>query len=463
MTKIKKSDLKTHLFQGVKIFKGRLNYSEYSYLILALFFFYYTGAVPSQTNASFRTSRLVATTRASANFSFPKKKRDLEGDLLGDFSEIEGRNPMLKNVLLPALATSIIADSALNNYLDQLDEVQKNTTIFSNAETFGQAYDYWISQLAKLTLKQGVSFYTPRSVIQLMVGITKPGEGMTLYDPTAGTGGMFTESAHYIRQNGGDVKSVTFYGCETAPDIWAICKMNLLAHGLGNIVIEQQDALLNDYDLFGKFDLILQSMPVPPESMNKRETYQLNDEFLKHAFKGIAEYGRGAILLSSSILNENREDFWHQVVNRDWLEAVISLPAKLLHGTNSSASIIIINKQKPEAHEGKILFMRPINKPLPYTRHNELEDKDVNAAIEAFDGWKRIPDYANVVSNNIIAAQGYKLSVDKYLNMDIDDEAPTFDITSALKRYRLAAEERKVAVDRLIKSLEDYFLWSEPD
>ncbi len=461
MTKIKKSELKKSLFQGIQILKNKLNYAEYCYLILALFFFYYTGAVPSQTNANFQTQRLIATSRASGSTTFPRKKRDLQDELLDGFSETESRNPMLKDVLLPAIPAIAISDPLLNNYLDQLNQLQTNTTVFSNTEDFGQAYDYWISQLAKLTVKQGVSYYTPRSVIRLMVGIMKPREGMTLYDPTAGTGGMFTESAHYIRQTGGDVNSVAFYGCETAPDIWAICKMNLLAHNLGNIFVHQEDALLNDHVLFGRFDIVLQNMPVPTEPMSKRETYQLNDEFLKHAINGIAEDGRGAILLSSSILNENREAFWRQIISWDWLEAVISLPARLLHGTNASATILVMNKQKPDTHEDNVLFMRPINTPLPYTRHNELEEKDVNAAIQAFEGWKRIPDYANVVSNSTIAEQGYKLSVDKYLNMD--EEAPIFDITSALKRYRLAAQEREIAVDRLMKSLEAHFQSREPD
>ncbi len=461
MTKFKKSDLKTQLLQGIQILKNKLNYAEYCYFILAVFFFYHTGAVPPQNATNFHTQRLVATSRANASFTAQKKKHNLQGELIDDFSEIEGRNPMLKDVLLPAIPATTISDSILSNYLDQLDQFQKNTSIFSNHESFGQAYDYWISQLAKLTLKQGVSFYTPRSVIRMMIGITKPSEGMTIYDPTVGTGGMFTESANYIRRKGGDISSVTFYGCETAPDIWAICKMNLLAHGLENIFIQQQDALLNTHDLFGKFDLVLQNIPVPTEAMSKREIYQVNETLLKHAFNGIADDGRGAILIPSSILHEDREDLWRQIISQDWLEAVISLPAKLLHGTNSAASVLVINKQKLEAREGKIMFMRPVNTSLPYTRHNELDDKDINAAIDAFESWKRIPEYANIVSNTTIAEQGYNLSVDKYLS--ISDEEPNFDITSALKRYRLAAKEREVTVDRLMKSLEEHFNFQEPD
>lgn len=460
MTKIKKSDLKTQLLQSIKILKSRLNYSEYCYFILAILFFYHTGSVPPQSSSHFEMQRHISISRIGASYTSQRKKDDLQGELLEDFSEFEDKNPLLKDVLVPAIPATIIPDSVLSNYLDQLEQFRKNTNILSNTDNFGQAYDYWISQLSKLTLKQGVSFYTPRSVIRLMIGITKPSEGMTIYDPTVGTGGMFTESANYIRQKGGDVTSVTFYGCESAPDIWAICKMNLLAHGLENIFIQQQDALLNNHDLFGKYDLVLQNIPVATESMSKRETYQFNEAFLKHTFNGISDDGRGAILVPSYIVHEDREDFWRQIISQDWLEAVISLPAKLLHGTNSAAYILVINKQKPTPREGKILFMRPINTPLPYTRHNELDEKDINDAIDAFDSWKHIPEYASVISNTTIAEQGYKLSVDKYLS--ISDEALSFDITSALKRYRLAAKERELAVGRLMKSLEEYFNFQEP-
>lgn len=461
MTKIKKSELKTYLFQGIKILKTKLNYAEYCYFILALFFFYHTGVASPHPTTNYHTQRLVATSRAGASFTFQKKKRDSLGELIDDFSEIESTNPQLRDVLLPAISSTNISDSVLSNYFDQLDQFQKITSIFSNRQSFGQAFDYWISQLANLTVKQGVSFYTPRSAIRLMVGIAKPSEGMTIYDPTVGTGGTLIQSADYMRQKGEDPSSVTFYGCETAPDIWAICKMNLLANGIENISIQQKDALLNTNNQFGKFDLVLQNIPVPMESMNKEEIYQTNEEFLKHAFNAVAADGRGVVLVPSSVLNEDRRDFWQNIVSQDWLEAVISLPAKLLHGTNSSASILVINKQKSTARKDNVLFMRPINTPFPYARHNEIEEKDLNTAIEAFDAWKRIPDYANVVSNTTIADQGYKLSVDKYLN--IDEEIPNFDITDALKRYRLAAKEREIAVERLMKSLEEYYGFHEPD
>ena len=464
MTKIKKSELKNHLLKGVQILKAKLNYAEYCYFILAVLFFYNSGSVDivsARPMTNYQAPRKVTTTRATARVTFQRKKRDSEDELSEAFSEYEGLNPQLKNVLLSAIPTTEITAPILNGYLDQVEQLQNETSIFSNAESFSLAYDYWISQLAKLTVKQGSSFYTPRSVIRLMVGIMKPHEGMTIYDPTVGTGGMFTESASYIKQHGGDVNSVAFYGCETAPDIWAICKMNLLAHRLENITIEQQDALLNSHELFGKFDLILQNIPLQDESKSRRQIHQLNEAFLKHAISGMAEDGRGALLMPSTVLQEDREDFWRQIINQDWLEAVISLPAKLLHGTNASAYIVVINKQKVDSHAGKVLFVRAVDTPLPYTRHNELEDKDIDAVIHAYESWERVPDYANIVSNSTIGEHGYKLSVDKYLS--VDDESANIDIASALKRYRSAVQEREAAVARLMKSLEAHYGSVEPD
>ncbi|HEX2620525.1 MAG TPA: N-6 DNA methylase, partial [Phototrophicaceae bacterium] len=121
------------------------------------------------------------------------------------------------------------------------------------SERFGQAYDYWISQLARMTVRRGSAFYTERSLIRLMVGLMKPAEGMSIYDPTAGTGGMLVEAAQYIRQQGGSLDTTRLFGREKSPDIWAVCKMNLLAHQIENFAVQQEDTLTSSQDLFDTF------------------------------------------------------------------------------------------------------------------------------------------------------------------------------------------------------------------
>jgi len=284
MTKIKKSELKSHLRQSIHILKRSLDYATYCYFILAVLFFYHAGEAPNLLRGNPNLPRITVSSRmAPVRVSFQRKKRDLHDELTSAFSEFESTSPPLKDVLLPSIPSSLMSDADLIAFRDQLDQLQQRTGIFSSAQNFSHAYDYWISQLARLTIKHGVSFYTPRSVIQLMVALMKPTGGISIYDPTVGTGGMFTESARYISQQGGDVDSVDFYGCETASDIWAICKMNLLAHRLDHAVINQLDALKNPPELLGKFDLILQNLPLPTADYHKGQVRRMNDNFLQHA------------------------------------------------------------------------------------------------------------------------------------------------------------------------------------
>ncbi len=452
MTKIKKSELKSHLLQSIQILKRDLDYTTYSYFILAVLFFYHASEMPGLYSGKLNLPRVVSSSSVPVRIGFQRKKRDLQDELTSAFSDFESTSPLLRNLLLPSIPDSSISDADLIAYREQLEQLQQRTGIFSSTQNFSRAYDYWISQLAKLTIKQGVSFYTPRSVIQLMVGMMKPTSGMSIYDPTVGTGGMFTESAHYINQHGGDVSLVEFYGCEMASDIWAICTMNILAHRLAHAVINQGDALKNPLELLGKFDLVLQNLPLPTDASQKGQVRRINDDFLRHALEVMASNGRGAILTPSTLLQEDHRDFWRQIIGRDWLEAVISLPAKLLHGTNSSATILVLNKKKPDTRVGSVLFVQASNEALPYARHNELEDAIIHSVIQSFEEWKNIPDYARIVSTKRIEDYDYKLSVDKYLSLE--DEAQTFDIMSALKRYHSAVQEREAAVDKLMKSLE---------
>ena len=96
----------------------------------------------------------------------------------------------------------------------------------------GRAYEYLIERFADDAGKKGGEFYTPHQVVRLMVEILQPREGMRICDPTCGSGGMLIQCAHYVRRNGGDLRNLSLYGQEKNLGTWAICKMNMLLHGL---------------------------------------------------------------------------------------------------------------------------------------------------------------------------------------------------------------------------------------
>ncbi|MEO8610160.1 MAG: N-6 DNA methylase [Chloroflexota bacterium] len=332
-----------------------------------------------------------------------------------------------------------------------LDYLQEHTSAFINSENFGNTFEYWLSLLAKMTVKQGVAFYTPRSLVNLLIDITKPREGMSIYDPTVGTGGMLIGAAHYIRQHGGNLESTQFYGREKLQDIWAICNMNILAHQIDNATIEHGDSLRDMEARTDTFDLVLQNIPLSLDPGNRTKTNQMTQAFLEHAVESLSPSGSAAILAPASILQQDHQDFWHQILQRDWLEAVINLPPKLLHGTNTSAVVFIFNKKKPAGRSSQVLFIRVPSNFLPHAWHNELQNVDIQSIVQAFESWGETSQFTRVIHISEIKDQNYNLSIERY--PDFGEITQPFDIASALNRYHIASQKREAAVTRLMQNL----------
>ncbi|MBZ0285423.1 MAG: SAM-dependent methyltransferase [Anaerolineae bacterium] len=447
MVKLNKSELKKHLISSVQLLKKNLTYTAYCYLILAVLLFFHVGEVSSKYDPTESEA-----TAPIPELSFRGRKRDLRQGLIKSFSNLESKHPGLTGVLMPSILETPISDDELLAYRNLLDQLQQTTGIFSTAESFSHAYEYWISQLAGMTIKSGVSFYTPRSLTHLLVSIMKPAAGMSIYDPTAGTGGMLIACAEYIRQQGEGLDTTHFSGREKSPDIWAICKMNAFVHQMENVSIEQVDSLQNGQNQFGKFDLVLQHLPLSPDPRNKGLTRRMDAAFLWQAVDVLSPYGRAAVLSTAALLREDHADIWRHILNRDWLEAVITLPSNLLHGTNAAASILVLNKRKPVEHLSQVLF---IQFPPSYTtrsRHYELRSEDIQSLVETFEHWGRGSDYARVVSVSRIEEQNYSLSIERY--PDLGEAAESFDLAAALNRYHTAIQKRETAVAQLLRSLE---------
>lgn len=453
MAKLEKSALKKHLQRSVQILKRSLDYTAYCYFILATLFFY-RGDLASLQNGQriVRVPMLSPASPATMSLGlFQKRKKDLRNELNEAFSSIELIYPPLRGVLLPAVSGDI-PDSLLLEYRDHLNDLHQNTALFSSPESFAKAYDYWISQLAGMTVKRGVSYYTQRPLTRLLAGLVRPDETLSIYDPTAGTGGMLLACAEYIRQQDGIVDSTRFYGREKAPDIWAICKMNMLVQNMESAVIEQGDSLQQTLMPPKTFDIVVQNLPLPADPANRGQTRQTNAAFLWHTLDSLSPHGRAAVLSPASLLQQDHREIWYDVLSHDWLEAVISLPPKVLSGTHASASVLVFNKKKPPERQGQVLFIQFPAQLQTRNRHYELQDDDIQAVIQAFTQWGAVGDYARVIPVSRIEEQNYSLSLERY--PDLEETSPSFDLAVALRRYRSAVQKREAAVDRLMDNLQ---------
>lgn len=434
MPKIKRSELRAHLLRCVQLVKPYLDYMASTYFILAMLFFRYASAVPSFN---------------AALLALPRARRYGYAELLVAFAALEEASPILAGVLLPALANLSAPDSELYEFQENLDQLGQETDVFSSPDRFGVVYEYWIEQLALMTVKRGVAFYTQPSLARLLVELLKPDRNASIYDSTAGTGEMFIEAARYVQAHGGSDR-LRFYGREQSPAIWAICRLNMLAHGWWNATIEQGDTLQIAQNAPGTFDLVLQDMPLLP---NTRTGLRSEATFVRHALQSLTVDGRAALLTPSSILQHDHHELWQHAVTRDWLEAVISLPPRLLHGTPSSACILLFNRHKPTDRLGHVLFIQAAPDFVPRNRHNHLSDADIERIVQACEHWHDRAGFSRVVSVAHIEVRRYSLNVVRYLAAVDVPESP--DIAAALRRYQAAVAEREIAVQQLMKSLHD--------
>ncbi|MBI1256704.1 MAG: N-6 DNA methylase [Chloroflexi bacterium] len=450
MAKLKRSELRAQLLRSVQILKSSLSYSSYCYLILAMLFFNHVVESPLRYGTPAPGQIPATLPHSTPNLLHRRKKKDREEEEWHHaLANLEDYFTPLKEVLTPALKRGQPPENALTEIQLQFDKLQQTTGVFSNPDSFSYAFEYWIEQLALLTVKRGVSFYTQPSLIRLMIELLKPRAGLSIYDPSVGTGGTLVEAAHYVEQQGGSPATLRLFGREKAADIWAICKMNMLAHGLDNAVIVQGDTLQGASASTNTFDLVLQELPLAP---NRRSGQLADAAFLRHAVQSLTPDGRAAILCPSAVAQHDHPEFWRFVLSRDWLEAVISLPPRLLQGTPSGACLFVFNRQKPTERLAHVLFMQAAPNLAPRSRYNQLPDEAIQAVVQMYERWNDDSTDARIVPVQQIEEQNYRLNVDRYL--DWVEMPKSFNVNVALSRYRTAVQKRDEAVDGLMKALE---------
>ncbi|MDO8723503.1 MAG: N-6 DNA methylase [Syntrophales bacterium] len=284
--------------------------------------------------------------------------------------------------------------------------------------------------------KKGGELYTPRDVVRLMVRIIKPQEAMRIYDPCVGSGGMLILSKQYVEEYGGNPSNVSLYGQDNNGGVWAICKMNMILHGIPDANIQNEDVLMNPLHLDAgelmRFDRVITN---PPFSQNySKEGMKFPDRFpygfcpetgkkadlmfLQHMLAVLRPGGMMATVMPHGILFRGGEEkkIRTKIIEADLLEAVISLPPNLFYGTGIPACIMVCRAKgaKPEARKGKILFINADGEYYSGRAQNYLRSEHIEKIVSAFDAFKDIPGYAAVVERGDVEANDWNLNIRRY-------------------------------------------------
>ncbi|MEK7333520.1 MAG: type I restriction-modification system subunit M [Nitrospirota bacterium] len=483
MDKITLEKLEAHLWESANILRGSIDASDYKNYIFGLLFLKRLSDVFDEEGERIeketKDKELAWKTPDEHEFDVPKKahwnyiktKTQNLGEILNTANEKfeEANVEKLEGVLS---ATDFndkdrLPDEILSKLIAHFSNIYLRNENLSEPDILGRAYEFLIAQFADDAGKKGGEFYTPKEVVNLLVEILDPHEKMRICDPTCGSGGMLIQSVYHLRENKQDWKNISLYGQERNIGTWAICKMNMLLHGI-TARLEKGDTLrkprlLTENGKLMEFDMVIANPPFSLKNWGYDEAQ--HDSYRRFRFgippKGYGDYafvqhmiatlnlkGRaGVVLPHGSLFRGGAEGkIRHGILEEDLLEAVIGLPSNLFYGTGIPACLYIINKNKAKEHKGKVFFLYGANDYLEGKNQNKLREQDIIKIVDAYRGYKTIDKYCRPVSLDEIRSNDYNLNIARYV--DVTEEEEEIDVQKVineleeLKKSRVKTEDK---------------------
>ena len=387
---------------------------------------------------------------------------------------LEEQNPALEGVLAGIdynderkLGDAKNRDTVLARLVQHFSQVSLRNDRMAEPDLLGRAYEYLIEQFADDAGKKGGEFYTPRMVVKLIVELLAPTERMRICDPTAGSGGMLIECAHHIERQGGNPRNLTLHGQEKNLGTWAICKMNMLLHGLPDARIEKGDTI-RDPKLVDEGELLLYDRVIanPPFSLDEwgREVAEGDGygrfrfgvppktkgdlAFVQHMVAVLSDRDPGCrlgVVMPHGVLFRGAAEgrIRRGLLQADIFEAVIGLPPNLFYGTGIPASILVLNRDKPDTRYGRVLFIDASSDFEEGSNQNRLRDQDIARIAATFRSFADADKYARVVPLAEIERNDWNLNISRYV--DTAEEEERVDIAEAVRKLRELEHNRAAA------------------
>lgn len=325
-------------------------------------------------------------------------------------------------------------DDTLADFVQNFEKIPLHDDDFEFPDLLGAAYEWLIKFFADSAGKKAGEFYTPAEVVRICVEICDPQEGMSLYDPTVGSGGMLIQSRDYLRENSGDPNEITLAGQEKIGTTWSICKMNMLLHGISHADIRQEDTIKEPQHLengeLKRFDRVLANPPFSQNYIKKdlkfpgRFPVMMPEKgkkadlmFVQHMLSVLKHDGRLATVMPHGVLfrgGEEREARKH-FIKQGYLEAIIGLPSNLFYGTGIPACILVLNKKNADNRE-HVLFINADREYREGKAQYHLRAEDIDKIVNAYRTGEDIPAYARRVQKAEIEAEDFNCNIRRYVD-----------------------------------------------
>jgi type I restriction enzyme M protein len=338
---------------------------------------------------------------------------------------------------------------------------------------FGNAYEYLIKRFADQSNKKAGEYYTPRSVVGVLINILDPQEGESVYDPACGTGGMLIEVIEHVKAAGGSPRTLwgKLYGQEKVLATSAIARMNLLLHGVEDFKIVREDTLRDPAFYTGnhlaQFDCVVANPPFSLKNWGEGEWG--SDRWGRNNLggvppKGYADWawvqhmltsanpttGRVAVVLPQGALFRQGAEarIRTHMLKADKVEAVIGLAPNLFYGTGLAACVLILRQRKTTGRGGKVLFINGEDLLKKGRNQNTLEPEHADELFQAYAGFADIDGRARVVDLDEIEDNDFNLNIPLYVTpADTGEKLTLADALANLEAAHARAAETRAALE----------------
>jgi len=485
------------LFKAADKLRKNMDAAEYKHIVLGLIFLKYisdsfvelykkikegvgdfAGANPEDPDEYRAENVFFVPQVARWSYLHSRAKLPSIGKDVDDAMEaIEKENQTLKGILPKVYARPNLDKAALGGLIDLIGNVAIGDAAAKSKDLLGRVYEYFLGEFANAEGKKGGQFYTPKSIVRLMVEMIEPYKGR-VFDPACGSGGMFIMSEKFVQEHRGSVDDISIYGQESNQTTYRLCRMNLAIRGIDGSQVKwnTEGSFLNDLHKDLKADFVLANPPFNDSDwsgqlLQKDARWQFgmppasnaNYAWLSHMIYHLSPKGVMACVLANGSLSSqtnNEGDIRKSLVENDLVDCIVALPKQLFYNTGIPACIWFISRKRTgngdRKRTGEILFIDASEVGFMEDKtHRAFSDTDMAKIAGTYHEWRKrdgkyedIKGFCKSADIEEITKHNFVLTPGQYVGIqdEIDDGVPFADKIAGLttKLAEQMTEEKKL-------------------